>query len=394
MRKSDWDRVYSICWRKEEVAEFLTIDRYNELKQRLIGKGKLAISKCDRKEWTPGTYKFDQRGYWGHIYYNDNGVLRHYMTHLFNDDVNKQGISKGYIENTGKRCNQIEQRLFEELNGVSERKAFGYSEPYVNKCVPKQLYYINKQWIGKKITCAGKADYSSHYPANLCGPMPNFKKHELKTGRHDPSKDYPFAFYINSGNISEYNKYDTHEWKRENICNCLFGKHTQSIEDKGELTILCPESSYRFDSVVEKLYNLKQAEEDIDGMPAKTVLNSAIGYKHLRGEFNRVNRLYHVAAVCIARANQEMIDLYNMHSKSILQMIVDCVIYLGAHKIGVEEPSLGALTQKITNNRFIMRGLNQYMFFDDNGCSEVCHSGFNADIYTTKLEDINLWRRE
>ena len=37
--------------------------------------------------------------------------------------------------------------------------------------------------------------------------------------------------------------------------------------------------------------------------------------------------------------------------------------------------------------------MNQYIFFKDGKCTNECHSGFNDNIKTDKLEDIEEWRR-
>ena len=300
----------------------------------------------------------------------------------------------GYIPNTGRLANTIEQRIFKQLNGVTERQAFGYSEPQLNKCVPKQLYYINGRWANKKITCAGKADYSSHYPARICGPLPDWSKHKVVEGRVDPTSEYPFVFYTRSGHVAEYKQFDTHYWRDEDLSGDLFGSHYSKVSDNKDISIMCPESRYRLDSTIEFLYNKKTLEESIDGLPAKTILTSSIGYKHLTGANNTKNRLYHLAAVCIARANQCMIDLYNVNRRSILQIIVDCIIYMGAHEVGEHRKALGVLHQEITDQSFIMRGVNQYMFIDrDSGiCSSCAHSGFDI-AETNCLEDIKSWRR-
>lgn len=396
MRISTWKRLNHIQWKSEAHKEYLKQGDFTAILEKLKNAGHLSTTFDNRREWMEdGTYRYEIRGYWDHLYIGGKKGVRHLISHRYDDAQNLEANKLGYIPDTGRKSNTIEQRIFKELNGVTERDAFGYSDPQLNKCVPKQLYYINQRWVNKKITCAGKADFSSHYPASICGSLPDWKKHKIAEGTVEPTSQYPFVFYTRSGHLAEYKTFDTHYWRDEELSGDLFGANYTKVNPDRDLSIICAASEYRLDSTIEFLYNKKQLNEDVDGLPAKTVLNASIGYKHLRGAHNTRNRLYHLAAVCIARANQKMIDLFNDNRKSILQIIVDGIIYMGSHQLGGTSKSLGALHQEITDQSFIMRGLNQYMFIDrDSGvCSAYAHSGCDFNIQTTRLEDIHLWQR-
>ena len=396
MRASEWKKISHVQWKVEARKEYLTQSDFKALYDKISKTGHLAASFDDRKEWMQrGTYSFEMRGYWNHLYIGGPSGVRHIVSNNFDDTQNTQAAKLGYVPDTGRKANAIEQRIFKELNGVDERKAFGYSEPMLNKCVPKQLYYINSRYINKKITCAGKADFSSHYPAHLCGPMPDWSKSHSVNGRVDPSPDYPFVFYSKSGHLAEYRRFDTHYWRDEDLSGDLFGNNYTKVDDDKDVSILCPASCYTFDSTVEMLYNMKLLGDVIDGIPAKDVLNASIGYKHLRGSNNRRNRLYHVAAVCIGRANQTMVDLYNKNRRTALQIVVDGIIYMGSHELGEHRKALGVLHQEVTDQSFIMRGINQYMFIDRSTgeCTSCAHSGFDFNIGTQQLEDIHSWQR-
>lgn len=396
MRAYHWKEINHVNWRSEATKEYVSQKEFRALLNEMYRIGRLAESFDNRTEWMdPRTFSLEKRGYWDHLYIGGPEGVRHIISNSFDDSQNAQARKLGYVPNTGRLANTIEQRIFKELNGVTERQAFGYSEPQLNKCVPKQLYYINSRWANKKITCAGKADFSSHYPANICGPLPNWSKHVRVDGTADPTPEYPFVFYTRSGHLAEYKRFDTHYWRDDPLAGDLFGKNYSKISPDKDVSILCPESKFRLDSTVEMLYNKKVAGESIDGLPAKAVLNSSIGYKHLTGANNTKNRLYHLAAVCIARANQRMIDLYNENARSVLQLVVDCVIYMGAQELGEHRKALGVLHQEITDQSFIMRGVNQYMFIDRSTgeCTCCAHGGFDTNIRTDKLEDIQLWQR-
>lgn len=396
MRSVYWKKLKEVDWRAEAPREYVKQTIFRSLLKQLKKSGQLASSFCDRKDWVaPGVYRHEKRGYWEHLYIGGPDGVRHLVSNTIDDDQNVQAAISGHIPDIGRRANAIEQRIFKELNGVTERQAFGYSEPALNKCVPKQLYYLNQRWVNKKICCAGKADFSSHYPASICGRLPNWDKRVRIEGTVKPSEEYPFAFYTRSGHLAEYRTFDTHYWRDEELSGDLFGRNYTKVAPEEDVTMLCPASEYTLDSTVKFLYNKKQLGESIDGMLAKTVLVSSIGYKHLRSALNTRNRLYHLAAVCIARANQKMIDLFNTCPKNVLQIVVDGIIYMGPHAIGQQKRELGALHQELTDQSFIMRGINQYMFIDrvSGVCTCYAHSGCDFNISTTRLEDIKLWQR-
>lgn len=396
MRAPHWKNLERVNWKAEAHKVYVSQLEFNRIKDNLFATGHLSETFNDRNEWlNPNVFAFERRGYWDHLYIGGEDGVQHIISNNFDDAQNAEAAKRGYIEDTGRRANTIEQRIFKELNGVSERQAFGYSEPDLNKCVPKQLYYVNRRYLNKKIASAGKADYCSHYPAHLCGPLPTWDKLKVIRGRQDPTAEYPFAFYTRSGHCAEYKRFDTHSWKEEDISGDLFGNNYTNIADDKDVTVLCKEAAYRLDDTIALLYNKKAADETIDGMPAKTILVSSIGYKHLRSENNTKNRLYHLAAICIARANQTMIDLYNTMYKSVLQIVVDSIIYLGGREIGEHTKRLGSLHQELTDKTFIMRGVNQYMFIDrlTGQCKQVAHSGFDSNIKTAVLEDIWKWQR-
>lgn len=386
--------VFYINWHDEGVLKNVTISQFDTLLDHAVKKGHALECKTKRSEYSKNAYFTERVGYWRHLYCREKGEFIHYLCHAIDDSVNLRAIKTGKIENTGRKCAQIEKTLFLSFNGVSERRAFGYSDYAINKCVPKQLYYIDDRFVGKYMQCVSKADFSSHYPAAMCGRMPTWKDHLQINGRVDPNPDYPFAFYIKSGHIAEHNVLDTHEWLDYDINSRLFGNNFTYCEDNDEITILCKKSDYTFDSTVEFLYSEKTAGNDIDNVPAKKILNSSIGYKHLNNPKNTSNRFYHIAAVTLARANQKMCDYYHLYSRQILQIVVDSLIYVGNKPIGDNVKTLGGLVQEYTGQRFIMRGINQYMFFDQQDhCLEKRHSGLNKNIFSSVPDDIIRWSK-
>lgn len=380
-----------VFWKKEANPTTLSIRQMRDKCAELENAGNAATTKTLRQEWREdGTYRIEERGYYRFLYVKEKGEYKVYVTHMFNDAKNLGRRD----ERPGADAARIEQKLFKKLNGVDQRTAFGFCDrALMASCVPKQLYYIAPGSVNRNILHAGKADFSSHYPASICGRLPNWKKSQTIEGTAAPSPDYPFAFYVRSGHSAEYAVYDTHDWLSHKLAPRLFGDRLAILPTAEDLTILCPASDYELTDTVRSLYDYKQRGELVDGIPAKAVLNCSIGYKHLANINAPQNRLDHLAAVAIARANQKMIDIFDRMPGQVLQIVVDCVIYKGAGTLGRDAKDLGQLYQEVTDAAFRMRGINQYIFIKNGSCPAYASSGLNDNIKTTCLEDINAWRK-
>lgn len=381
-----------IYWQKEASYKVLKIAEFEAKLEFFKKNGTIAISKTNRNDWRLNTYKLEKKGYYSHLYTCEgNGNYCHYCTNNFDDSKN---IYECRQKKEGTKCNQIEQAIFKELNGVSERVAFGYCDrEAIYKCIPKQLYFINSKYKNMNIQHVSKVDYSSHYPDNLQGEMPDWNTKIQREGRVLPTKEYPFAYYIKSGMCAEYNRFDMHNWLNSKLVMNLFGERYTHVTDNEEITILCKKSEYTFDSTIKQLYEKKQKGELINGIEAKKVLNASIGFKHLSNIKSKRSRLDHIAAIVLGRANQQMIDIFDILGSSVLQIIVDGIIYKGTNKIGVDDKYLGALHQELLDCEFRMRGMNQYAFFKNGVCVNECHSGFNDNLKVEKLEDIDNWSK-
>ena len=128
-------------------------------------------------------------------------------------------------------------------------------------------------------------------------------------------------------------------------------------------------------------------------------MNAFIGYCHPKT--NRPSyRLYHIAAICIGRANQKMIETAEkIGISNILQIIVDGIIYYDdnntCHTYNKDEKDIGRLIKEIDKANFKMIGTNQYIFIDnDDNVINVTASGFNSGVDNTKsFDDMKNWRR-
>lgn len=396
-RREFMSRINSVYWAKEAEVVNLTITQMNEKIEYFKSNGSERRTNTNRDEWLEeNSYKIDCKGYYLHLFVRENGKLVHYVSHTIDDSKNKyRQENTDNIIGVGRKSVSIESKIFEEKNGVSPRKAFGYCDrELLNICIPKQFYYINENYKNRNLKHVSKVDFSSHYPSNRCGRLPQWLGHKEVQGTVAPTEEYPFAFYVKSGNCAEYGVFDTHNWESHRLFDRLFNmKKHKMITPESDVTILCKASKYTYDETIQELYDMKCRKEEIDGIPAKLVLNSSTGYMHRADVKETRCRLDHVAAISIARANQMMLDVFEKYGPAVLHICVDGMIYMGKNSIGVTEKKLGALIQEFTDCDFRMRGMNQYVFFQDGKCVDCCHSGLATNIKINNIGDIELWQK-
>ena len=271
------------------------------------------------------------------------------------------------------------------------------------KCVPKQLYWSkNARYVGP----VNSVDFSSHYPASCCGTLPDSHTAITVKGTVKPTAEYPFAFYIKSGHIAIYKEMDSHNWLINRLpMNQLFRMKTVRklfddrfqplVKPKDDVTILMKASKYTLDSVWQYFYNTRKDDDD-----AKLILVAAIGQMH-RKLYTR-DKYAHIAAVCIARANQKMLELTaKLKLEDILQIQVDGVMYTGNQIIGipVEEKHLGAPVQEVYQRPCRWEKIGVYMI-DLGGKFKVKCQGYDGMTDgrnpedSTSFSDMDLWIKE
>lgn len=384
-----------IDWKDQRQKQLYIMD-FEKKREWYEAHGKRLDHKTRKADFLSKNAFFETKmGYIRYLYTRDKDGFVVYSCHEIDDSKNKPGaLERIKKECTGERARKIENKIFQDLNGCTPRKAFGYCDrEMMHKCVPKQLYYIRDNMKLKVIKNCSEVDYSSHFPACMCGQMPRWQDHIEVSGQANPTPNYPFAFYVRSGHSAEYGGYDTRTWTAHRLAFNLFGENLSIIKPENDLTILCKASTIRYDSTMQYLYDLKYRGECVDGIEAKIVLNAAIGCKHYRDTSKKRNRLEHVATVTLCRAVKKMMDLYDQSGGRALMIVVDSMIYQGSDEIGDQSKRLGGLHQEVTGQDFIMRGINQYMFFDNGVCTKERHGAFNADIETSCPDDIKKWRK-
>lgn len=405
-------RVNYINWKLEASTQTVSIDFGKEKYQWLKAHGQEAQSMTRREDWLEeNTYKFVRKGYWRSLTFfsTADGGYNHWVWHSGDDSKNT-----GVFTNEGANAAKAVNEHFQERTGVTLRGAFGYTEDDIlRQCVPKQFYYLNSKLTNVVLENVSKADMSSHYPANFTGSLPDIRTAIKVEGEVNPTAEYPFAFYIGSGHCAEFNRFDTREWKNHEIAYTLvndskekqikgktFKYYTPRYKDNcTEYTLLCKASKHSLTEEMNFFYDKKNLEKD---PTAKMVMNAFIGYCHPKTD-RKSYRLYHLAAICIGRANQLMIETAEkIGVENVLQLVVDGIIYLDedAHRVATyskDEKQLGRLILENHRELFRMIGTNQYLFIKPETGEVTCikAGGFDAGVEGTKtFEDMENWRKE
>ena len=385
------------------VWQVVGLDIYKELKAKLkpnkkrdLRTSNLIVSEFTNKCWIEFDSKYtkDEK----YLVINDNYTIKAYKCKLHVAHVDSNMSHKAVSAISKVRAK------FENITNSSFVRAFGTANKNILRCIPKQFYWANSApYVGN----INSVDYSSQYPCNLGGLLPNSHGAIEIKGTVKPSKDYPFAFYINSGHIAIYNELDTHNWIYSKFKDNLFRYKTyrkdyddrfKDILPDEDVTILMKASKYNLKETYEYFYNIKQTYDkgtkEYD--EAKLVLNASIGQMH-RKRYVKDDKYAHLAAVTIARSNNNMLLLTkSLKISDILQIQVDGILYKGDMKLGVDDVYLGAPVQEAYNNICRWDKLGVYMIITDNKCI-IKHQGLNAmldgrDIEScTKLDDMDLW---
>ena len=254
------------------------------------------------------------------------------------------------------------------------------------------------------------------YPWAATGRMPTTKGMKTVQGRAFPSEEYPFAFYLKSNHVAEYQRFDTHDYLKldrdfRNYMNYVTRngkmKHKYNeVEDKDEVTVLMKAADKELTDTFLYFYHLKEKskKDTEDYRLAKFIMNAGIGTFHKnpdkRGK-EEINDYYHIAAIVKGRANQKIIDTFNQireQGNIVLQVIVDGIIYLPLEQdnIGIDKKVLGEF--KIEYEDVIYRSngvLNRYVISDGEKLLKVVLSGYEHGIdLIKKLEDIDLYNKE
>jgi hypothetical protein len=384
-----------INWKEEAKKNYnLTIDEFDQLLNIFKMHGHKITepnSKTIRSKWTAMSYATTRCGNYCTLYcYTIERGYEIYTTNSFDDQKNN-----GEFRTVGSNSIRIFNEKFKEITQTTLLRAYGSAPEEFKICIPKQFYYLNDQYKDK-VFIGSEVDKCAHFPSSSLGKLPTYKGAIKVAGIVEPTEEYPFAFYLESGHVAIYNELNTRTWLDEplDIQAQLFNLKLHHPHKKDGSTILMKASDVKLDDVWKFFYEKRHENESY-----KIVMNATIGYFHTKA-YNR-HKLAHLAAVIIARANQYMIDLiHKIGYQYIAQVVVDSITYKGGHIYGVEDKALGLLHQEYNRKVIKIKALGSYMVMDGDKVVKVRHGGYN--VYengekitmenTTSFLDMNHWK--
>lgn len=382
---SIYRKIHYIDWRNE--AEYITVSQ-DEIKQLLKD---LAInriqtdSKCLRSEFTENTYGVLIKGDYISIFMKDHDKYLVISSNAVDRNKNEKKLAF--------RPDREFDSKFKEFNGLSLRKAFGFVDKTIKRCIPKQFYY--KTDSTREFGHVSCIDASSQYPSGCLGKLPDSHTAVFYKGTIQPTAEYPFAFYA-SGHMAIYNELDTHTWVYSKFAENLFRLRINQddypliiCEPADDYTILMKASDYTMNDTWNYFYNLKKAcKKDSDEyLLAKLVMNACIGCWHRKDKEKKAAFTYddhgsyqlaHIVAVAIARGNQKILNKVDeIGYKRILHICVDGIIYKGTDKFGIDESKFGEFAQEFTDCKFRVLDYNVYAAEKNGEPVKFKHGGFD-----------------
>ena len=185
--------VNYINWKTEATITRITIEGAEEKVNYLKDYGKRAKSKTKRQDWRENnTWTLVKDGYWNSLCTKENGKYYRYTWNEADNNKNTEDYKP-----RGQAAARLISDKFQERTGLTLRGAFGYvdQKSWIRRCVTRPFYYKNELYLNKIISKVSHADFSSNYPSNICGQLPDIRTAVEFEGEVNPTPEYPFAFY-------------------------------------------------------------------------------------------------------------------------------------------------------------------------------------------------------
>lgn len=384
-QQKEYKHLIYVDYRRDATISKLTKSELEEKLDWLISSNYKFISPTTiRNKILPKTYS---------LTYNDRLIFltyydgKNYYWHTTNhhDDAKNIETPNSFKDFKKKFKNRTDKRMSE---------AFGRTAQSFKLYCPKPLYYINRDYIeGFWYNNISKEDFVSHYPSSALGILPDASTMLEVEGNVKPTKEYPFAFYPDSGNIAIYEEFDSRDWTEfveiysSNVKRIKFKPNYKAEDTK---TVLMKASKYTLAEEVMFYFNKKSKcpKDSPEYHEAKIFLLKFIGMMEQCSP--RVYGAYpfaHLAAVIKWRSNVKMFrTLKQLGYNNIIQVCVDGVIHKG-ECIGSYSSDIGELSIEFNKAIFVHRGINQYIIRDKSK-EERKHSGLDV---LTDSDSIMNW---
>lgn len=373
-----------INWTKEGKLVVLTNDQWIERYRECKKGGKVPKSETVRREW------FDCASECGLAYKVKTwGKYKELRVFTYKDDYIRYSTNSIDPNKDGRAGTAAIQEFLRHFNKVyggdngdsrTFSRFFGTTPEDVKLCVPKQFYWINENLKYKTLQNVSSVDDSAHYPSSACGKLPDAVTAMYFEGQKEPNETYPFAFYIKSGHVCEFQGVDTRKWLESPFMVSLFdwegirkgiNKSDPYLPPEEDVTILMKSAGATLDGIWQFYYEKRHEDPT-----AKLVMNAVIGNWH-RKRYNGY-KYAHLAAITIARANDKMLKFVdrNIGNDRAIHICVDGCIYIGDAVCGSQK-EFGKFVQEFERCEFQMVGMNCYMAKSGDELKKFKHGAYN-----------------
>lgn len=190
-----------------------------------------------------------------------------------------------------------------ELCGQSLSSIFGGLPQEYHKyrtIVPKPIDWVNPTFQGKIVNNCVKADICSAYGTEASGVLPDLHaaSRQVVNGKVAPSEEWPFAFYLESGEMAIWG-----EGSSEDLKKTRYMREPVRFVDE-ERTLLCKAAKVSLRPVFEYLYEHRKENQSF-----KLAMNATIGMFHRKRFTGEQDNLWPLAAVIKFRCDKRIIDL-------------------------------------------------------------------------------------
>lgn len=370
-------------------------DFYNQLKE-LKEKGFTQIEHTTiKRNFKINNFALTEKGHYLRLTWRDKEGFHQRYTNFKDDSKNNRNRTPVFQEFT---------KMFKDNNNIKFNEAFGNVPQDFKRCVPGLFHYDNPNYVLpgliNTVMSVGKLDFSSHFPGCACGLMPDANTSMRIEGYAEPTKEYPFAFYIKSGFVAEYGEYNSRDWYYTKYKTNLFESEDRKfivkpVSKEEEITILMKPAQYILDAEMQYYYDKKskctKGTEEYE--EAKIILLKIVGMLEMNDPKEYNNRPYaHLAAVIKARAIHKMLKLIErVGDKNVISVIVDGLIFNNrARKHYADKfEYIGSLKEEAFNALGHFKGHNQYVL-SENGVIDIAHAGYDINV---NQPDMRKWRK-
>lgn len=396
---------WSIFWSKLPVM-VMTYDKINEVLDKLDGKG-LPYKETKAGCYTLATLHTLGIGYFIRKTKGDTNRIEVCGASLDSEDnirLFRVGVSQSYDSDFGALDAWIAFRMkVKETLDKSLTDIFGglpLSYLKYRDCVPSPINWASARYTARRGSIAEscvKADICSAYGTEASKSLPDchFTNCQVLAGKHSPTQDFPFAFYLESGNMAIYGEGDTYALNQSPYITC---DHTVFVEDEYEKTLLMPAATVSLADVFEDLYEGRKDNEH-----NKEVMNITIGMFHRKKTTTQEDNLWPLAAVIKFRCNKRIIDtcewLKERGQRPIL-INTDSILWEGEWQddffaVFTKEKKLGNFAIEYKKCKAVIRSSKIYQVLDvESGDIITRWSGSHTKKYTRELAFGQIWHNK